>query len=71
MIKNPRVFVKVPVRYKKGYFIQEERAVNVDSINFKNETMTVVYTADMYDNGCTTEWVVTLSIDAFRKRYRI
>ena len=71
MIKNPRVYVKVPVRYKKGYFIHEERAVNVDSINFKNETMDVVYTTDMYDNGCSSEWVVTLSIDAFSMRYRV
>ena len=71
MIKNPRVYVKVPIRYKKGYFINEERVVDVDNINFKNETMTVVYSADMYDNGCSSEWVVTLSIDAYRKRYRV
>lgn len=71
MIKNPRVYVTVPVRCKKGYFINEERVVDVDSINFKNATMNVVYTTDMYDNGCSSEWVVTLSIDAYRKRYRV
>lgn len=71
MIKNPTLWVKVPVRFNKGIIKSEERHVTVTSINWKNETMEVEYEADMHDNGVVTPWTVTLSLEPFRKRFRI
>ena len=71
MIKNPTVFIKVPVRFHKGFFDVQTMNVRVKIINYKNRTMTVEYETDMYDNGVTQTFTLLTSDEAFRKRYRV
>lgn len=62
MITGAQVLREVPVRYHKGFFDVEIIAVTVEKIEEDKGIMVVSYDADMFNNGSSSNYVVTLPI---------
>jgi hypothetical protein len=59
--------IKVPVRFKKGYFITEERKVRIGNVDKERGIAEVFYETDMFDTGAVIEYSVTVALqDIFR-----
>jgi hypothetical protein len=54
---------KVPVKFKKGYFIMEERKVRIGNVDKQRGIAEVFYETDMFDTGATVEYSVTVALD--------